>query len=175
MLVPYHEAMNINRTATVMVSKESAAYTVKFYPNGIINPSTFPSYSNALKAVLLVSDVNEKLCLRTHLKKDDILHGSIIVRDDIYASIMGDNEDIELWEAYVNSFYHDELKRFITIDYACPARKKEVEEEKKKEKEEVASIADKYWSHVYNVCTDGFNQAYVTFDEIEITPTLNWP
>lgn len=175
MLVPYHDAVNISRTATIMTSKESGRYTVKFYPNGIINPSTIPSDSNALKSALIVSDANEKLCLRTHLKKDDILHGSIIVRDDIYTSIMGANEDIELWEAYVNSFYHDELNRFITIDYVCPARKKEVEEEKKREKEKVTIIADKYWSHAYNVCTDGFNQAYVTFDEIEITPTLNWP
>lgn len=127
MLVPYYDAANINRTATVMTSKESGEHIVKFYPNGIINPTTLPSDSNAQKAVLLVSDTNEKLYLRTHLKKDDVLHGSLIVRDDVYTSIMGDNEDIELWGAYASDFYHEELHKYITIDYACPERKKEIE------------------------------------------------
>lgn len=170
MLVSYTEAVDFNhRAATVTPSRNSNEYTVKFFPNGIINPSTFPNDSSAMKSVLLVSDINEKLCLCTHLNKNDILHGSILMRDDIYASIMGDNEIIELWTAYVSSFYNNDLSRFVTINYICPARKKEMEEEKKREEEEVSIIAGKYWSHIYN---DGLNQAYVTFDENY--PTMKW-
>lgn len=159
MLVSYTEAVDLSHVATVTPSRNSNQYTIKFYPNGIINPSTLPSYSNALKSALLVSDENEKLCLRTHLKKNDILHGSIIMRDNIYTSIMGDNENIELWTAYVNSFYNNDLCRYITINYICPERKKEMEEEA--------------WGTISKCAyNDGLNQAYVTFDENY--PTMKW-